>query len=506
MLPPYLIFRYACFAFFLGVLIFSIFAVSLEPFYWYSAALVSTACIAFFWNRGHLGLIALLLAAFFIGSFRISGITETLEQQRDSVQRLPLFTIVDGTVIAEPRIQENRQSFIVEGFIRELSAIDTVRVYISTGLAPRHHIGDRVGYECKKHPNAADTGWFISQRVAAYCSHPRIAAVSEYIESPNGSVATILGRFRTSLVQTIERWIPAPHAQLISGILVGDRTGFSRELSLLFAAVGISHIVAISGYNITILILAVAPFVRRLRIARTLQTLVLVIAIALFTIFTGGSSATIRAAFMGIITLIGLAAGRRSGGIQALIAAGVFMVFLDPLALYYDRGFQLSFAATAGLIIFSPLMSYAVRRITDVGGVKTIAIQTLCATIGTIPILLVGFGSYSPISLVANLFIVPLIPVIMAVSFVWMIIAYAFSFIPYQIAFVFDAVIQITSLPIWALAEYVFGVSRFFASMPVPKITFENSVIGIVALVVLYALLAVAGRRIALRVRSSIFE
>lgn len=500
MFPSYLAFRYACLAFFLGVLAFSIFTIPLDPFYFYVAALACTVSAVFFWGWRRMRFVVLLLAAFFIGSFRIVGVFDSLVHQRAYVQHLPTFTIVDSMIITEPRILENRQSFIAEGRIREASSKDALRVYVTTGLAPRYHVGDRIEFECKKNRNTAESGWFTSQRITAYCSHPRVIT-SEHLPLSSGSVAMTLARFRTRLVQTIERWIPAPHAQLIAGILVGDRTGFSREISLLFATVGISHIVAISGYNITVLILAVAPFVRRLRVSRMVQTVLFAVSIALFTIFTGASSATIRAAFMGVIALIGLAVGRRSGGIQALIAAAAGMVFVDPFALYYDRGFQLSCAATAGLILLSPILSSAFRRVKEIGGLKTVAIQTLCATIGTLPILLIGFGSYSPISLIVNLCIVPLIPVIMAVSFGWMMFAFVISLLPGHISIVFGPFIQFASLPVWALSEYIIEISRFFASLPIPRITFENSVIGIAVLVLLYSIAAYFLRTISIRMR-----
>ncbi|MBI2483825.1 ComEC/Rec2 family competence protein [Candidatus Uhrbacteria bacterium] len=502
MFPPYVIFRSACFAFFFGVLAFSIITTSVDPFFFYIIALACAVGAVVFRSRPRARFIALLAAAFFIGSFRIVGVFGDFSHQREYVQRLPFITIWNGVIITEPRIQESRQSFIVEGGIREAPALGSTRVYVTTGLAPRYHIGDRAGFGCKKNPNTADSGWFNSQRITAYCGHPKVIAAPEYQSSSSGlSAATMLERHRVRIVRIIERWIPAPHAQLIAGILVGDRTGFSREISLLFAAVGISHIVAISGYNITVLILAVAPFVRRLRVSRIAQTVIFAISIALFTVFTGASSATVRAAFMGVIALVGLAAGRKSGGIQALTAAAAAMVFIDPLALYYDRGFQLSCAATAGLIILSPALSAVLRRVKEMGGLKAVAIQTFCATIGTLPILLIGFGSYSPIALVANLFVVPLIPVIMAVSFAWMMGAFVISLVPQQVSFAFDPIIQIASLPVWALAEYIFGVSRFFASLPVPRLTFENSALGIGVLVALYSIFGYVFQRISTRAR-----
>lgn len=504
MLPPYLAFRYACFVFFLGVFVFSIIVLPLDPFVLYLLALACIVGVILFSHHRRIFLVALLFAAFFIGSFRMSAVSRVFYEQRTAVQRLPFFTMIDGTIIAEPRIQDAQQSFILEGRIRELPAQQNVRVSINTKLAPRYHIGDRISFECKKNKNTADSAWFTSQRITAYCSHPKIAATSEDTSLPQGTITTALGSFRTRLVQIINQWIPAPHAQLIAGILVGDRTGFSRETSLLFAAVGISHIVAISGYNITVLILAVAPFVRRLRFSRILQFTILASSIALFTIFTGASSATVRAALMGGIALIGVAVGRKSGGIQTLLAAAAFMVFVDPFALFYDRGFQLSFAATAGLLILSPIVSAVVQHINDMGGLKTVAIQTLSATVGTLPILLIGFGSYSPISLVANLFVVPLIPIVMAASFIWLAIAFVVSFVPQQIALFFDPLIQFLSLPLWALSEYIFGVSRFFASLPVPKITFENNIFGIAILVAAYLFFAIMIKRAMIRMRPSV--
>jgi competence protein ComEC len=155
--------------------------------------------------------------------------------------------------------------------------------------------------------------------------------------------------------------------------------------------------------------------------------LIVALGIALYCIFVGASASVVRAGFMGILLVLGPAFGRRSLALNALAISALVMAVQAPLALW-DVGFQLSFAATLGLIVLATPLTAAyqqwlVRRVPSVGGRTAVLfaggdlMATLAATLATLPILLYDFHNFSLLSLPVNLLVLPAQPPIMATGF-----------------------------------------------------------------------------------------
>jgi competence protein ComEC len=217
--------------------------------------------------------------------------------------------------------------------------------------------------------------------------------------------------------------LPDPEAGLLIGILLGDESGIPWTVEQAFARSGLSHIVAISGYNITLLTaLALALFTRLLgRRAALWATLLL---IPLYTLFVGASASVVRAALMGALTLIALMLGRSNDALNALSLSAFAMTLWDPLALD-DVGFQLSFAATLGLLFLAPPLEGWAREGTArllrdpeagalVEAVREALLVSLAAQIATAPLMLYHFRELSLIAPLANLLVLPVQPFLMA--------------------------------------------------------------------------------------------
>lgn len=263
--------------------------------------------------------------------------------------------------------------------------------------------------------------------------------------------------FRDKALENIYLIFPDPEASLLSGILLGVDTGLPQDLQQAFKDTGTAHIIAISGFNIAIIAgLFFALFSRLLGQLR--GSVLAILGIALYTILVGADPAVVRAALMGGIALTVRQLGRRNDGLNALMLSAVIMAAFNP-NIPWDVGFQLSFFATLGLILYAePFQNWAVRtisRYTTPGAAQQIAapiseyfLLTLAAQLTTLPIMAYQFKRISLISLIANPFVLPVQPAVMIVggaavilSLVWLplgaIAAFAaWPFIAYTIRLV----------------------------------------------------------------------
>ena len=218
---------------------------------------------------------------------------------------------------------------------------------------------------------------------------------------------------RRWLLDGLVRTVPEPEASLGAGILLGVRAGIDPAIRDAFAMAGLSHVVAISGWNVAIVVALIAAATQRLRerLGPVLPVGLALVAVGGYVALVGGSPAVVRAALMAAALMAGRLGGSPAHAGSALMAAVVAMLLLSPAALW-DIGFQLSALATAGLIVFAaPLEA---RLAAWPAWVRTPLALTLAAQLATLPILLAAFGQVSLVAPLANVLVVPLIPVVMA--------------------------------------------------------------------------------------------
>jgi competence protein ComEC len=213
-----------------------------------------------------------------------------------------------------------------------------------------------------------------------------------------------LDALRVVLAEPLRSLVPEPESAIVTGIVLGDRTGIARDLRDAFAATGTAHLLAISGSNMSLVAAAVAVALRG-HARPIIVAAAAVAAVAGYSLLVGPSPSVVRAALMAAVASLGLALGRRGAAANALGAAVVAMLLLDPRALE-DVGFLLSVSATAGLIAWERPLAERMRALPGALGHALAA--TLAASLPTIPIVAAVFGRVSLISPLANLVAVPL--------------------------------------------------------------------------------------------------
>jgi len=230
---------------------------------------------------------------------------------------------------------------------------------------------------------------------------------------------------RGELSSALEDALPEPEAALAQGILLGRRASLPDDLRQDLNATNTSHLVAVSGYNVT---LVAGLFIGGLAwlIGRRPAAWLALLAIIAYAALVGAQPSVQRAAIMGGMYVVAIALGRQSGALQGLALAGAGMTAFDPL-LMKDISFQLSFASTLGLVLFAPglrarLEATLARGSSDrelagpLRGVIELLAVTVAAIAFTLPITAVNFQRISLIAIPANLLTVPAFPLIMIAS------------------------------------------------------------------------------------------
>ena len=212
-----------------------------------------------------------------------------------------------------------------------------------------------------------------------------------------------------------------PYAALANGMLLGIEANIPAELYDQFNTTGTSHVIIISGTNVALISGIVIALAARL-LGKRRAVWPALTAIACYALLVGGEVAVVRAAVMGGLFVTAAAIGRSSTAIVSLAAACLAMTLANPLALW-DIGLQLSSMATAGLVLLSPVLARQLRRIVGrffgwapswlrVSGEETVAV-TLAATLATLPLGLYYSHRLSLVSLLANVLIAPVQPLIL---------------------------------------------------------------------------------------------
>ena len=313
--------------------------------------------------------------------------------------------------------------------------------------------------------------YLARQDVHSIIELPFVDVVAE--NEGNPVYATIF-RLKHHAQTTIEQLLPAPQSALLTGILLGNDNNIPPDLAEDFRITGMTHIIAISGFNIAILI-AILVGIADPWLPRKGAVLFAIVGITIYTILVGADASVVRAAIMGGIYLIAVRwLGRPNFALASLFLAAMIMTLIRPFTLW-DVGFQLSFAATLSLMLFATpltqwtekqLLRTADRRTTKkiMGIITEAIIITVAAQILTLPLMIGYFQQLSLISLLANALILPAQPAVM----IWGGLATILGMISPVLGQFFGWVS-------WLFLTYTIELVRIFASLPGAAVSVDVS-------------------------------
>ena len=228
------------------------------------------------------------------------------------------------------------------------------------------------------------------------------------LSSGNGNrTYALLLNFRHRLEEKISQILPEPESSLLAGVVLGVKRNLPEDFYEALQKSGTLHVVVVSGTNITYVIAFLAAASGLL--ARPLRMALTIFGISAYALMVGGGAAVWRAALMGLVTLMALVFGRRRLAQEALFLSAAVLLLANPMGLW-QVGFQLSFAATSGIIFLQDLIDQWLQALPHL--IRKGLVTTLAAQIAVLPIISSSFQTLSLVSPFSNLLIFSLVPVI----------------------------------------------------------------------------------------------
>lgn len=330
-------------------------------------------------------------------------------------------------VIKEPEFKDRYQNLVIKAENQE-------KYLLRTGIFPEYNYGDILSVNCKleipknnEKSNFNYRMYLAKDSIFYLCNNPEIKNMDR--NEGNKFYAGIL-KIKDKLNGNIMRLMPSPQSGLLSGLLIGGDNLLSKDYQNYFSTTGTTHIVAVSGYNVTIIAEYLMILGIFLGLWRKQAFWFAVTGIILFVVLVGMPSSAVRAGVMGILLIWAVKNGRLGNAQNAVLFAAVVMLFINPLLLRWDIGFQLSFLATLGIVYVYPICNDFIIKKTPQWGVSTIIeilFLTLAAQVFVLPVLFVNFGKLSLISPLANVLILPIIPLTMLLGFAAVFFSFIFA-------------------------------------------------------------------------------
>jgi len=299
-------------------------------------------------------------------------------------------------------------------------------------------------------------------------NHPKVVLVSGNVGNP---IISILIKIKQKFMANIERNMPEPHASLVAGILLGEKGSLPTELRDDFRRSGLTHILVLSGSNVSIVattLMIVFSF-----LPRVLGQSMGVISIIFFALMTGASATTVRASIMAMVVILSHRVGRDYDVARALLIAAFLMLIMNPRILVWDIGFQLSFLSTLALVCVSPIISEKIQWVTSKFQLREILSTTLSTQIFIMPFMLYSMGEVSVISVITNILVLPTVPWSMFSGFIVGIVGFFGYFITLPFAWITDL-----------LLSWMILVVSFFGKLPFAAMRMS---IGVLFLIFIYA-------------------
>jgi len=328
------------------------------------------------------------------GSVHLSG--------RDSYTPLIGMTLAVSGRVKEDISKSTSGSYSIQ--------LDTVRIdgveFPGSILATSRTIGGAL---------RGDTMRFEAKVGEGFASFPAMVSIISLTAVERQQYGDIGRIVRDGFAEKVRKVIPEPQASLGIGFLTGQKSALPSDLADALKIAGLTHIVVASGYNLTILVRMARKLL--LKISKYLSAVSAGVMILAFMMVTGLSPSMTRAGLVSGMSLLSWYYGHAFHPLVLLPVAAAVTVIFQPSYVWGDLGWQLSFVAFAGVMIVAPLLHAYFFGVTEPSLVRQLLGETIAAHLVTIPIIALGFGTISNVAIIANLLVVPFVPLAMLLTF-----------------------------------------------------------------------------------------
>ncbi len=356
--------------------------------------------------------------------------------------------VLTGVISSEPAIGEKTLKLRVK------------TVLITVGKFPEYKYGDKLEIVgLLKTPSEDIEGfnyrnYLQKEGIYSIMDFPKIELLGRGFGNP---VMNVLFSFKNKFKEVARTFVSPPQEGILEALIFGEEENISQEWKDKLNLTATRHITAVSGMNITIIASLILSFVLSLGFWRRQAFYLTIFLLVLFILMIGLPASAVRAGIMAAIFMTAQYFGRLSAASRAVTFSAVLMLFLNPLLLKFDIGFQLSFLAVLGMIYLQPFFSNLLKKIPNPGvfPLRATLSATISAQVFTLPILIYNFGRVSLISPFTNVLIVPFLGPITVLIFIFGLAG-----------MIFWGFGLILSWPVWLFLSYIVKIIDWSSRIP----------------------------------------
>ncbi|MFW0862534.1 MAG: ComEC/Rec2 family competence protein [Candidatus Komeilibacteria bacterium] len=325
----------------------------------------------------------------------------------------------------DKRVDHNKLTVKAEGiYVDNIWHNVNGLVLVKSSLYPEYFVGDELELDCKlikpdKIEDFAYDDYLSRYDIYSLCYSPivkYIGLADKYI------LKRKIVDFKDRVHQVIQKNIVEPEASILSAMLLARRRSIPTDIVDNFSKAGVSHLLAISGMHVSIISLLLVRVLTAFYLPKKLTYPIALLILFMYILMIGMPASAIRAGMMGSVLLIADYFGRVNKSYFALILVAIITLMFNPKLLVYDIGWQLSFLAVLSLVLFSDDVGKLFKRLPVLFGIKAILQATFAAQILTLPWIVFKFNQASLVFPIANILLLPTLPLLMCLSIVGIIL------------------------------------------------------------------------------------
>lgn len=417
-------------------------------------------------------IIIVLIIGSFIGFFRISAEYLYLNHQESLL--MPGQKNYQGQIVQLPRQTKDAQWLMVKYQISSR----VIRVMLKTDLYPVYQRGQFISWQgdfqlSKDNKHSSYGGYLLSQRVVAIFYQPRIRIIN------NNQKDSWLDYFKLQTIKIIKSSMLEPESSIMVAYFFGDDDLIPDQWQELYRRVGISHVIAISGMHIMIMAMLFQRSLYYLFLNKKITLILVMVILTSYVLMIGNQASAIRALLMFLIITMGEILSRPRFSFYTLLLVAVLTLVYQPLLLFYDLGWQLSFLAVAGLMF---LTKYTQQIFKGDGMIAQTLAATLAAMIMTGPWLAYKFSGLSLWAPLANILVIPTFDFLLSLGLVSLVIIWLWPTVG-------TALLQICWLIIHQVnnsVQYLDQQIVFYHNFNTPSIVFVFFIYSLIIIIINY--------------------
>ncbi len=373
-----------------------------------------------------------------------------------------------GQVTSEPDTSNDKQKIKLKIFCGLVENNKYFKlqgqVLIITNKYPSYYYGDllEIEGECFDPGFIDDFNYSLYLKrygLTAVFYYPTIARTDLLLIDKKNYFKVFIYKLRNKLTDQFDYYLSINSSSFIKAMMLNDKSSLSSEIKTEFSKTGLSHIIAISGLHISLLSSLLLSFLILIGLKRKTAFYFILVFLFFYLFLVESPASAIRATLMSVLSISALTFGQLYDMSRILFLIGLLMLFINPLFLWADLGFVLSFLAVVAIIYIHPIISSFLIKIFSKNERKQSIINIISITISvqllSAPVLISNFKQFSVLAILGNLFILWIIPIIMTLSLVALLVSFLFPFLS-----------QLLFLLLDLLLKYILFINHFLSIIP----------------------------------------